>query len=70
MKFNLTCVYGDLYKEIEVNSLDELKNLPERFKKNYNGDNKGLFEGIWKPPYELVINFEDMIIMIYDGYLE
>lgn len=70
MTFKLSCVYGDLNKEIEINSLDELKNLPERFKKNYNGNNKDLLNGIWKPPYELVINFEDMTIIIYDGYLE
>ena len=70
MKFNLSCVYGDLNKEIEINSLDELKNLPERFKKNYNGNDKEYLDGIWKPPYKLVINFEDMTITIYDGYLE
>lgn len=70
MKFTLTSAYGDLNKEIEINSLDELKNLPERFKKNYNGNNKGVLDYIWSPPYSLVVDFEDMTITIYDGYLE
>lgn len=33
MKFTLTSAYTDLNKEIEINSLDDLKNLPERLKK-------------------------------------
>ena len=70
MKFNLSCVYGNLNKDIEINSLEELKNLPERFKKNYNYADKEYYDGIWRPPYKLVINFEDMTIIIYDGYLE
>lgn len=70
MKFTLLSIYGDLNKDIEINSLNELKNLPERFKKNYNGDDKEYLDGIWKPPYELVIDFENMTITIYDGYLE
>lgn len=70
MKFTLTSAYGDLNKEIEINSLDELKNLPERFKKNYNGNNKEVLDYIWSPPYSLVVDFEDMTITIYDGYLE
>ena len=55
--------YGDesQSREIEVNTIADLENIPERF----NGGSI-----CWHPPYELIINFEEKKITIYDDYLE
>jgi hypothetical protein len=62
MKFKLIWDYRDKEREIEVNSLEELRDLPERFAKTASWN--------WEPPYDLVVDFEEMTITVYDNYLE
>lgn len=61
MKFKLIYNENSESREIEINSLEELKNLKERFIKVEYG---------WKPPYEVIIDFEEHWIRIYDYYIE
>lgn len=73
MKFTIRCVYDNNFKkEVKINTLEDLQNLKERLNYNLNSysDKDPDHHSIWDPPYELVINFEDMTITIYDGYLE
>ena len=62
MIFTLISNMREETREVEVNSLEELKNLPERFAKHEDWQ--------WEPPYELIIDFENMIIKVYDFYVE
>ena len=74
MKFRLgrASDWGDL-GIIEINSLDELKNLNDK----YNGKE----EWVWSDSHKIVINFENLyeednehgingVITIYDHYIE
>lgn len=64
MKFTLFWNYRDECREIEINSLEELRDLPERLKM---ADTRYCN---WEPPYKLVIDFENAEIIVYDNYLE
>ena len=65
MKFTIERAtdYGEPIREVDINTMDELENLPERL-------SSGDYCGTFAPPYEVVICFEEGRIIIYDYYLE
>ena len=49
-------------RSAEINSLEDIQNLPERFKQTN--------ECYWEPPHEVIVGFEEKTIRIYDYYIE
>ena len=51
-------------REVEINSIEDIKNLPERYEKPLP------WNRCLTSPYEVIINFERNTIVIYNSYLE
>ena len=52
----------DCERNVEINSLEDLQNLKERFIQT----SKDAFT----PPYDIIIDFEGREITVYDSYIE
>lgn len=65
MKFNIKFASDSCYvqREVDIESMEELKNLPERFMSSDSSIG-------WQPPHSVIVNFEDNEIEIYDYYRE
>ena len=61
MLFEIYNVNGYV-RSVEIKSLEDIQNLPERFKQTN--------ECYWEPPHEVILNFEEKQIRIYDYYVE
>ena len=67
MKFKIHKVSDDYERDVEINSLEDLQNLEERFIQTSKGY---FYSDAFAPPYDIIIDFEEREILVYDYYIE
>ena len=67
MKFKIHKVSDDCERYVEINSLEDLQNLEERFIQASKGY---FYSNAFVPPYAIIVDFEEREILVYDYYIE